>query len=760
MYTEKKMTLFQVVRGKHKAFEGSEFKGVVSASVNAALHDVSSGLWPIPFEFVVPGIEFEATLHASDHPTYGRQYSARGDIKINNLRYALSVAAMKKKLTTALFRRLKVLAHRFGAEVFDKLEGVATEAVSAESLVGGSPKVTIEHVREILRVLDDSKDAVNFTETFPPIDTNTALKYADVLEVEDVLTDPYVLFWRKPEGRLQSNPLHIADAVAKAHLRAPVLPDDPRRLSAYFEAAIKQLQRDCFEDTNGSFWFPRDAVKATMMQLQSKDDTEWSFDTAALDNMFNKKPSFIAEESGFIARALDDRVERSLAGRLVALCREDDCHVQGMCSLSLFARLDRGDAAAERELDDLYTSWRTVYSLYANCDEMQKSTLRVLTEKRVLVLMGGAGTGKSTTLAMIVRFMDSILKVSMTVCALTGKAVDRMKQLFGGESVDCRTLHSQAAISENQPARALAIDEASMAFPGILHKIITSELSYLVICGDDKQLPSIDPGAFLRDVVAADILPLVRLERVYRTGDGSGIATEAPKIFLDGDSQLSASPLDHNGFKIVLECDLDRAVRDFGRLAQVSSSKEVVMISNTRRTCKNANIELQPICNPLAIDPSSPKLSRPGGAAPWLVGDRVISNENIDSERGGRIFNGMIGHVKELDLDKKKVAVQFRDILHTFDAGDYAIDHAYCVTTWKFQGSEISHAIVFFESSWGLSCELFYTAVTRGQLSTTVYLTKQHLKYALGTRLGPKRVTFLATRIKDLDKKRERERAQ
>jgi ATP-dependent exoDNAse (exonuclease V) alpha subunit len=75
------------------------------------------------------------------------------------------------------------------------------------------------------------------------------------------------------------------------------------------------------------------------------------------------------------------------------------------------------------------------------------------------------------------------------------------------------------------------------------------------------------------------------------------------------------------------------------------------------------------------------------------------SSEIIELEYGQRICNGMIGYVDALDVQKKKLTVTFRDFSHQFSAGDRAIEHAYCVTTCKFQGSEISHAIVSFDSS-------------------------------------------------------------
>jgi len=758
-------TSFWVVPGKHKAWEGSDFKGVVSASVDGEVHDVSSGLWPIPFEFVIEGLEFTAVLQPSDHPKYGRQYAARS-VDILDARYALSLAAMRKILTPALIKRLRVLALKFGKDVFDKIVGVSTDEVPVEALLGGSPNVTHQHVRALVDAFETSKHAVNFTETFPPMNTQMALKYADILTVEEVRANPYKLFWTKPDGRIDSNPLHVADDIAKNHLGVSVAPNDDRRLAAYFEQAVKELQRDRLnDDVNGSIWFDRNTIKKSMLSLQSEEEKSWRFDENMLNATFDAKPEFLAEDDRLLARSKDDAIERILAARLVQIQRADP-QMAGLCCLSLFEDVANNVNKTEAilKLDMMFPRWKGVYESYKSCDTHQRSTLQTVVEKRILILMGGAGTGKSTTLCLIVRFAQTILGVDMKACALTGKAVDRLKQLFSKDNenmdgnIQCRTLHSLAVTNEYAPVDALAIDEASMAFPTILSKIISESMSYLIICGDDKQLPSIDAGAFLRDIVASGAFPTVRLEHIYRTGEGSGIATEAPKIFGTGETQLAAVPIDKNGFKIVLKCDIDDAINAFRHIVRNSNAPDdVVMISNTRRTCKDANRDLQPICNPVASDPLAPRLLRSGGVAPWIVGDRVISNENFDLDNGQRIFNGMIGCVKEINTETKKVLIRFRDLEHQYDAGDRSVDHAYCVTTWKFQGSEISHAIVFFDSSWGLSCELLYTAVTRGQLSTTAYLSTSNFKRALATRIGPMRVTRLVKRINAAVKKRIRE---
>lgn len=741
---------FRVVDGKHKKIAGSEYGGVVSVMLGGGTErvDVLSYHWPIAFSFVVPSLEFSAILEERTDAGQSRHFLARQHLAITNARFALYTRAVAEKLCDkALSRRLVVMARRFGADLFDKL---SRTPLHEDELIGGTPLVTCDHVRELARAVHESRGAVALKETFPPMTAQMAIQYEGEVTVDNIRHDPYVLYHRKPKGcRIDANPLHVADAIASAHLDEEVERNDERRLAAYYHAAISEMQKDAFNLTwNGSVWFARDAILAAMLRLQPP---VWRFDNCMLDAMFVQRPFFMAEDEDLFTRAQDDRTERHIASALTRLLALDP-NENALRFLSLLATYDETGMGAD-ELEASFSGWRDMYDLYLQCDATQRSSLRLLAERHVLVLLGGAGTGKSKTLGLILLFFKRILDVDMKACAFTGKAVHRIKQNVRDESIDCRTLHSLRFCSED--AEALAIDEASMAPPWIVSDLLTERLSFLVICGDDHQLPSIDPGSFLRDVSQSNVFPTVRLQTVYRTGEGSGIATEAPKIFKSGGIKIE--DVDVRDFRISLRNDLQSAVSTFGRLvAEHGDVNDVMMISNVRSTCKRANKALQIICNPNASDPEATKLARgQGESAPWVEGDRVINTKNFSLSCGKRIYNGMIGTVASVNASNPREVVVLLEGYHvTYAALTESLDHAYCVTAWKYQGSEVRHAIVLFESYWQLSCELLYTAVTRGQVSTTTFLSPDHLRRALGTRLGPMRVTRLERRLKTAVKKR------
>ena len=114
-----------------------------------------------------------------------------------------------------------------------------------------------------------------------------------------------------------------------------------------------------------------------------------------------------------------------------------------------------------------------------------------------------------------------------------------------------------------------------------------------------------------------------------------------------------------------------------------------------------ANACLQPMFNRNASNPGIARCERPCGRAPWVVGDRVISHDKIEANDGGCVFNGMTGTVVE--IKGRRVVVEFDAAptrpRHTFAAADKSIDHAYCITTWKYQGSKAKAVVVFFAAA-------------------------------------------------------------
>ena len=117
-----------------------------------------------------------------------------------------------------------------------------------------------------------------------------------------------------------------------------------------------------------------------------------------------------------------------------------------------------------------------------------------------------------------------------------------------------------------------------MAYPHIVREVINDSVSSPSCAETKSSFPSINPGHLLRDIIASEKFSTVRLEHIYRTGEGSGIATEAPKIFSETE-KLAVAPVRKNGFEIVLRDDFEEALERFGQVLRSSGPDNVVMIS-------------------------------------------------------------------------------------------------------------------------------------------------------------------------------------
>ncbi len=450
------MRPFRIVRGKHVAFPGSEQSGCASVSVDEQITDVVSSLWPFPFDYVVDGVAFEGLLEPHVHPLHGPQNKGKL-IKCVDSEYALGVTVLHSALSSALRKRLVVLLNRFGPSLFLKLKAVNNSTSAPDEMVGGRPLVTLTHIKEIAEAYESNEGVINISATFPPIDTELAMKYIPKVKVDDIFHDPYVLYWSKPDARLEKNPLHLADDIARHHLGEPLESMDLRRLHAYFNAAVNKLQH---EGDAGSMWFTAPAICDEMLSLQGR--ATWGFSAEALANIFRLRPlpTFITEDEGLYARTSDAQLEQKLASRLWSI-QSTNHKVSALNILNLIENVATKTAVdvSTAELDDLCPRWKSLLASYEKCDAVQRQTARRLVEHRIVVLLGGAGTGKSTTLAFLIRFAHIVLGVKMNACALTGKAVDRLRQLFSepdDQDIICRTLHSQVANAEFDPAEALA----------------------------------------------------------------------------------------------------------------------------------------------------------------------------------------------------------------------------------------------------------------------------------------------------------------
>jgi ATP-dependent exoDNAse (exonuclease V) alpha subunit len=192
------------------------------------------------------------------------------------------------------------------------------------------------------------------------------------------------------------------------------------------------------------------------------------------------------------------------------------------------------------------------------------------------------------------------------------------------------------------------------------------------------------------------------------------------------------------------------------------------MVTNTNATCAVANRRMQSLFNPSSLLAATDKLELPPfpktkeARLSWVKGDRVVNTQNVNANIGlGRRYNGTMGFISEIDLVKKTFVVTFDDKeKHRYDRFTSGLRHAWCVTTHRYQGSEVRHVVVLFESSALVSCEMIYTAVTRGQQTATLFTTTEILGKGLKLCTNKSRLTHLSTRMSERAASRKREREE
>ena len=374
---------------------------------------------------------------------------------------------------------------------------------------------------------------------------------------------------------------------------------------------------------------------------------------------------------------------------------------------------------------------------YAN---QQKQAIKLAAENGILVLTGGPGTGKTTTVNAIIQILEN-RGLSVKLTAPTGRAAKRLEELCGREA---QTIHRLLEVvhldevdkhifvhNENNPldCDVLIIDEMSMVdvklFEAILKALKLS--SKLIMVGDADQLPSVSAGNVLYDLIHSGKFPCVQLNEIFRQAEQSLIVTNAHRIIggempdlLQKDKDFFFIPAGAQLPRVVSELCCDRLPKAYG----YSVLNDIQILCPTKITDYGTvalNNRIQSIING---DDALPKITLKGYTL--RLGDKVMMMknnydiiwENSEGESGTGVYNGDIGVLVEINAGEQRVLVQFEDKLATFTGNDILqLELAYAVTVHKSQGCEFPCVILpLFATPDKLRYRnLLYTAVTRAK---------------------------------------------
>lgn len=417
-------------------------------------------------------------------------------------------------------------------------------------------------------------------------------------------------------------------------------------------------------------------------------------------------------------------------------------------------------------------------------DELQKKAVMQSVKSGLMILSGGPGTGKTTTINTIIRFFEAE-EMDILLAAPTGRAAKRMTEATGYEA---RTIHrlleingaveeekrAQFERNEENPLEAdvIIIDEMSMVdihlFKALLCAISVG--TRLIMVGDVDQLPSVGPGQVLQDLIKSGAFPVVMLKRIFRQAGESDIVVNAHKINRGENIELNNKSRD---FFFLERKDVNVIYKHMIQLIReklppyVNAEPYDIQVLTPMRKgslgVETLNGILQQYLNP----PAEEKNEYRSGERLFRVGDKVMQIKNnyqipweivskygIPIDKGMGVFNGDMGIVRKIDEAAQTLTVEYdehRRIEYSFSSLE-EIELAYAITIHKSQGSEYPAVLMPLLSGPKMlfNRNLLYTAVTRAKKCVTILGSSITIQEMIHNERQHKRYTSLDDRIKEI----------
>ena len=421
-------------------------------------------------------------------------------------------------------------------------------------------------------------------------------------------------------------------------------------------------------------------------------------------------------------------------------------------------------------------------------DEMQKKAVQEAAGHGLLILTGGPGTGKTTTINAIIRYFEGE-GAEIRLAAPTGRAAKRMTEATGYEA---QTIHRLLELSgmpeddrEGQPIHfernaenpletdVIIIDEMSMVDIHLIHSLLMAVTAgtRLILVGDENQLPSVGPGNVLRDIIRSGQFPVVELKKIFRQASESDIVVNAHKINKGEQVEINNKSRD---FFFLKRYDADIIIRVVIALIQEKLPKyveakpfEIQVLTPMRKGLlgvERLNQILQRYLNP----PDASKKEKEIGQGLFREGDKVMQVRNnyqleweirgrygIPIEKGVGVFNGDTGIIKTINEFAETAEVEFEDgrwAEYSFKQLD-ELELAYAVTIHKSQGSEYPAVIIPLLSGprMLMNRNLLYTAVTRARKCVTVVGSEETFREMIRNEKQQRRYSSLDRRIQETE---------
>lgn len=533
----------------------------------------------------------------------------------------------------------------------------------------------------------------------------------------------------------------VADAVA---INIGFPKDAPSRVSAGLEFTLKEEV-----EAKGNIWTSKDKL---LSAASGKDCLNIS-SVIVLDILESMiKNGSLIEEDDRIYLPYYHELEFEISDKIKSI---QSYSQHALSSKFIEDGITRAELVKERSLDD-----------------GQREAVRTCINNNFSIVTGGPGVGKTTTLDILLYFLENECNMNIVMAAPTGRAAKRMTEQTGRNASTIHVLSIQKSKDDfmiGDKRQVLVIDESSMVDITVMKMALDlcDESTKVIFVGDVDQLPSIGPGQILRDMIESGVIATARLTKIHRQSADSHIITNA-HLCINGKHLEKEGTTD---FFIAEREDEEECLRSIKNyMTNVYPSKlgvkpsDIQVLAPLRRGAlgvNNLNKVLQASVNPPAPTKKELEVKMMEETIVFREGDRVIQNKNdynIPCVDGGRgVFNGEIGNIKKIvnNFGELFVVVAYPDKEAVYDMSSIRnLTLAYAITIHKSQGSEFK-AVILPLYNYGMPTiynrNLLYTAITRAKAYCCIVGRRETTNKMIHNNKVNKRRTTLANRLSGVE---------
>lgn len=435
--------------------------------------------------------------------------------------------------------------------------------------------------------------------------------------------------------------------------------------------------------------------------------------------------------------------------------------------------LEKIDVDLKEEIENIENEEEIAFA------KKQKEAIEEAVKNGMLIITGGPGTGKTTTLNAIIKLFEE-RELEIALAAPTGRAAKKMSQATGKEA---KTIHRLLEYSfmeegmgfgrdESSPLDVdiVIIDETSMVDIILMNNLLKAITigTRVIFVGDTDQLPSVGPGNVLKDMIESEVVKVVELDEIFRQAEESMIVVNAHKINKGEFPYLNAKGKDFYFIpkyksKEIVETVLSLCNSRLPNFNGYDSLKDIQVLTPMKKGdvgINSLNKHLQEILNPKSYGKEEKKI----GNEIFRVGDKVMQIKNnyttewktiedgVYKEKGEGVYNGDFGFIEEIDNEDEVLKVIFDEVKEVkYDFGQLdELKLAYATTVHKSQGSEFP--VVIMPVSWGppmlLTRNLLYTGITRAKELVVLVGEEKYLYMMIKNNRITKRYSGLDFRMK------------